>query len=102
MQELIRVENNEIIVAQETLNKIKTLNEYAIQLNTLMDKVKTELLNAMRDNNIKSIDNDVFKAVYKAPTTRKSVDTQALKEQGLYDSFLKESPVKESLTVTFK
>lgn len=100
--ELIKVESNEIIVAQETLNKIKTLNEYTIQLNTLMDKVKEELMSAMKEHDIKSIDNEVFKAVYKAPTTRKSVDTQALKEQGLYDSFLKESPVKESLTVTFK
>lgn len=100
--ELIKIENNEIIVAQETLNKIKTLNEYVIQLNTLMDKVKVELMNAMKEHDIKSIDNEVFKAIYKAPTTRKSVDIQALKEQGLYESFLKESPVKESITVTFK
>ena len=100
--ELIKVENNEIIVAQDTLNTIKALNEYVIQLNTLMDKVKSELMNAMKEHGIKSIDNDVFKAVYKAPTTRKDVDRQALKEQGLYELFLKESPVKESLTVTFK
>ena len=50
----------------------------------------------------KSFENDFLKITYKAPTTRKSVDTKALKDEGLYDLYLKETPVKSSVTVTFK
>ena len=43
-----------------------------------------------------------MKITYKAPSTRKTVDTARLKEEGLYDFYTKESPVKSSLVVTFK
>ena len=54
------------------------------------------------NNDIKSFENDFVKITYKAPSTRKSVDTAELKAQGLYDMFLKESPVKSSVMLTWK
>lgn len=100
--ELVKVENNEIAVAKEVLNHMQQLHETKVALEIEEGRLKQELLEAMKNNNIKSIDNDVFKAVYKEPSIRKSVDTNALKEQGLYDSFLKETSVKESVMLTYK
>lgn len=100
--ELVKVENNEIAVAKEVLNHMQQLHEVKVALEIEEGRLKQELLEAMKNNNIKSIDNDVFKAVYKEPSIRKSVDTNALKEQGLYDSFLKETSVKESVMLTYK
>lgn len=100
--ELVKFENNALSVAEETLQKISALNEAKIELDFLMDRVKKELLEVMRDNGIKKFENEYFSATYVAPTTQKRVDTNALKEQGLYESFLKEIEVKETLKVSFK
>ena len=59
-------------------------------------------VNDMEQNGIKSFENDFLKITYVAPTTRKTIDSNALKEQGLYEMFLKDSPVKSSVKVSFK
>lgn len=100
--ELIKYENNQITVANELLSKMKMLHDTKVALEVEEGRLKQDLLEAMKQYDIKSIENEVFKAVYKAPTTRKSVDTQALKDQGIYDQFTKESTVKESVTLTYK
>lgn len=100
--ELVKYEDGEIIIAEDIKREMKKLNTWKIQADILNEKVREALLEAMKEHNIKSIENDVFKAVYKEPTTRKSVDTQALKEADLYDTFTKTSTVKESVVLTFK
>lgn len=100
--ELIKVENNEISVANELLSKMKMLHDTKIALEVEEGRLKESLLTAMKEHGVKSIDNEVFKATYKEATVRKSVDTNALKEQGLYDSFIKETTVKESVVLAYK
>ena len=100
--ELVKVENNEIIVAQETIEQMRKLNEYKVQFDILTEKVRDALKKAMSENGVKKIENEVFTAVYKAPTQRQTVDTTRLKEEGLYDEYSKFVPVKDSVTVTFK
>lgn len=100
--ELIKIENNELQLNEEVSNKLKALYAYKAEFDVRMDEIKNAMLEAMEQNNIKSFENDFLKIVYKAPSTRKSVDTARLKEEGLYDLYLKESPVKSSVTVSFK
>lgn len=102
MQQLIEIKNGEITIAEEVKAEMKRLNELKVQADILNEKVRDALLTAMREHSVKSIENDVFKAVYKAPSTRKTVDTQALKNADLYEAFTKETPVKESVTLTYK
>lgn len=102
MQQLIEIKNGEITIAEEVIAEMKRLNELKVQADILNEKVRDALLTAMREHNVKSIENDVFKAVYKAPTTRKTINTQALKDADLYEAFTKVSPVKESVTLTYK
>lgn len=100
--ELIKIENNELQLNEEVSNKLKALYAYKAEFDVRMDEIKNAMLEAMEQNNIKSFENDFLKIVYKAPSTRKSVDTARLKEEGLYDLYLKESSVKSSVTVAFK
>lgn len=100
--ELIKVENNELQIAQEASEKLKQLYAFKAEFDVKMDDLKNQMLKAMIDNNIKVFENDFMKITLKNASVRKSVDTQALKDAGLYELYLKEVPVKESVIVTWK
>ena len=100
--ELIKVENNELQIAQEASEKLKQLYAFKAEFDVRMDDLKNQMLKAMIDNNIKVFENDFMKITLKNASVRKSVDTQALKDAGLYELYLKEVPVKESVIVTWK
>lgn len=100
--ELIKVENNELQIAQEASEKLKQLYAVKAEFDVRMDDLKNQMLKAMIDNNIKVFENDFMKITLKNASVRKSVDTQALKDAGLYELYLKEVPVKESVIVTWK
>lgn len=63
---------------------------------------KYKLLQAMKENGIKSWKNDYFTATVKEESIQKRVDSERLKEDGLYEKYLKLIPVKESLMIKFK
>ena len=100
--ELIKVENNELQIAQEASEKLKQLYAVKAEFDVRMDDLKNQMLKAMIDNNIKVLENDFMKITLKNASVRKSVDTQALKDDGLYELYLKEVPVKESVIITWK
>lgn len=100
--ELIKVENNELQIAQEASEKLKQLYAFKAEFDVKMDDLKNQMLKVMIDNNIKVFENDFMKITLKNASVRKSVDTQALKDDGLYELYLKEVPVKESVIVTWK
>ena len=100
--EIVKIENGNIVIAEDIIAEMKRLNDIKVQADILNEKVREALTEAMRENGVKTIENDVFKATYKAPSTRKVVDTALLKEEGLYEAFLKELQVKESVVLTYK
>ena len=100
--ELVKVENGQIVIAQEVEDRLKAFQIEKTRMDMLEKRMKDALLNAMVENGIKSYESDNVRITYKASTTRKTVDTQALKEDGLYEMYTKESPVKESVQITWK
>lgn len=100
--DLIKVENGSIVLAEEVETKLRAFQVHKLQMELLEKQIKEAMLKAMKENGIKSYESDNVRITYKEATTRSSVDTKALKEQGLYDSFVKKSPVKESVVVTWK
>lgn len=102
MNELIKVENGCISIQEEVQMKLKAFQVEKARMEMLEKEIKEAMLQVMEENGIKSFESDVMKITYKAATTRKSVDTAALKEQGLYETFLKESPVKASVVISWK
>ena len=100
--ELINYCDNQLILDAEVSSKLRTLYAAKAEFDVTIDAVKNAMLEVMEEHSIKSFENDFLKITYKAPSARKLVDTNALKEQGLYESYVKESPVKSSVVVSFK
>lgn len=100
--ELVKVQDGNITVAEQVMQQLHDFQVQKAQMDLQEKAIKEALLKAMEENGVKSFENDFVKVMYKAPTTRKTVDTNALKEQNLYDLFVKESPVKSSVTLTWK
>ena len=107
MKNLVQVINNDVIVAEEVLTKLKQLNDIKTQLQDYENEFKTQLKKAMEDNGIKSIKNDVFTASYIEDNTRTVFDTakakKLIEDCGMFVSdFEKETKVKSSLRIKYK
>ena len=100
--ELVKVKNGSLVLAEEVEEKLKAFQLEKARMDMLEKQIKEAMLKSMELNGIKSYESENVRITYKAPTTRSTVDTQALKEQGLYDVFSKESPVKSSVVITWK
>ena len=100
--ELVTVKDNQIAVAQEVIEELKNFEIEKARIEIKEKELKQALLNAMEENNIKKFENDDIRIIYVASTTRKSVDTARLKEEGLFDLYSKESAVKASVRLEYK
>lgn len=106
--EIVEVEDrNEI--AERKLTEVGAIDSKTYELleeflyyKELFETFKYKLQKAMEENGIKKWDNDYFSAVLKEESMQKRVDTERLKEDGLYDKYLKLVPVKASLQIRFK
>lgn len=116
LQELITVENQvakveeqkeALLVINQIFEQIEALDNEVDRLNGIKDNIREQMTSAFRENYDGT--NDVFemegvRIKYTPPTTRKSVDTTILKATypDVYKKVLKESPVKDKVTITFK
>lgn len=99
--ELIKSEMNEILTADD-LQTFALLKEYETKWSVIKSAKEQMLKNYMKANGIKQFDSDVVRITYIEPSVRKTVDTKKLKEEGLYDFYTKESPVKDSVRIELK
>jgi predicted phage-related endonuclease len=103
MNELVKVENGNIIIVPEELQRLKQYQEIKLKAEMLEKEIKQQLLIAMENNGIKKWSNDVFNAIYVAETQRTSIDTKRLKEElpDIAEEYSKTSNVKSSVRVSF-
>ena len=106
--EILEVEDSNELVEQK-LYEVgaidKETNDFIERYLTIQEQYEIfrhKLLKAMKENNIKSWKNNYFTATVKEESVQKRVDTERLKEAGLYEKYLKLVPVKESLMIKFK
>ena len=99
---LVKVENNLIQLQEEALVKLRAFNEAKKEMEEVEKKLKEAMVVAMEDYEVKQFENDIVKITYIAPTTKIVVDTKALKEEGLFELYSKESKVKSSVRITWK
>lgn len=85
-------------IDKETYEMLENYKYYQEQYETF----KYTLEKAMRENGIKKWDNDYFTATVKEDSTQKRVDVDRLKEDGLYDNYLKLVYSKGGLQIRFK
>lgn len=85
-------------ITQDTYEMLAQFKYYQDQYETF----KYQLEKAMRENGIKKWDNDYFIATIREDSMQKRVDTERMKDEGVYEDYLKLVPVKGGLTVKFK
>ena len=66
------------------------------------DEIKEAILKEMEERGLSKIDLGDVTITYKSPTTKTSVDSEKLKEDGIYDKYTKTSNVKSSIMIKVK
>ena len=102
MDQIVKVDNGCIVVAEDVMHQLQDFQVMQQRMKNLEEEMREALMIAMRDNGIKTFENEFCRITYKEPSVSKRVDTKALKECGLYDSFTKDSITKESVVITWK
>lgn len=99
--ELVKKEMNEIIT-DTLLDQLVQVQYLEQQIEIWKFQNKEKIKEIFKAYNVKSFKNEYIEITYVPETTRKSVDTNKLKQAGIYEEFCKESPVKESLRIKLK
>ena len=100
--EIVKFENGELVIDQAFAKNFHDLCVAKAKFDVMQDTLKNLMLENMEKYSIKSFENDDLKITYVPESTRTSVDTKALKDDGLYELYTKTSPVKASVRVTIK
>ena len=102
MEELVKIENGEITVAEEIVNKIIEFNKAKKEMEYQEKLLKDGLMEAMNTLGIKKFIINGLSATVKDGSTRTTIDTKRLKEEcpDIYEAYSKTSEVKSSLILT--
>lgn len=104
MNELIKANEGSLELAQDAINKIVEVENKVKELKSIQDEYKAKLLEVMEENNILKFDNETITIIRKAATTRETLDSKLLRAElpDVYDSYIKFSDVKGSVTIKVK
>lgn len=102
MNEIVKVENGEITVAQEVVKKIIEFEKLKKEMKYQEELLKEGLMEAMQKLGKKSFIIDGLSITMKKATTKTTIDSQRLKEEcpEIFKTYSKTSEVKSSLTLT--
>ena len=102
MNEIVKVEEGQVVVAQEIVNKIIEFNKAKKEMEYQEQLLKDGLMEAMNKVGITKFIINGLSATIKSGTTRTSVDSKRLKEEcpEIYEAYSKTSEVKPSITLT--
>lgn len=104
MNELVKVENGEILVAQDFTKAYAEFQKKALEMDLKIKEVKEKIKTAMEENNKSFYEDDFIKISYRKATTRTSIDSKKLKEElpDIYEEYSKISNVASSVSVEVK
>ena len=87
--------------ATKTIVEIK---EQIKALEALEVELKSKIIEQMTGHGVKSIENDLVRITYVAPTTRQSLDSKALKAElpDVWNKYSKTSEVSETVKIDCK
>ncbi len=102
MNELVKIENNEIVVVSEIIEQFKNFKKQKDEMDLKEKQFKQELKDQMEKLGIKKFIINGLSAVIKDGSTRTTLDSKKLKEElpDIYDEYSKTSEVASSITLT--
>ena len=88
----------------DTMDKLVFLTEQIKALTAEKEELTQSILDEMKKNDVKSVDAGVVLYTVRAAGTKQAFDSKRFKEENeeLYNKYLRESTVKESLSVTIR
>lgn len=100
--EIVKVENNKIVVANEIINQIKDFNKQKLEMDLMEKELKENLKEAMEKCGVKSFTCDGLSASYFEETTSNRFDSTRFKSEcpEIYKNYLKET--KRASYITLK
>ena len=84
------------------LSKIKQFYALKKEIEIIEQNIKDNAVQYMEENDMDVWEDENFRVKYTAPRTDKTVDTEKLKADGLYQKYLKDKPVSASVRITQK
>lgn len=106
MEEMIKIENNEIVLAEEVIKELKKFQKAKLKMDIMQEELKEKLRIVMGKNNInKWVSSDGTISVnYFEEKTSKRLDTTKLKEEEseIYNKYLKDVTTKAFVKLTIK
>lgn len=102
--ELIKQENGALALGAEISLKIANLEKAYKDIKEQEEALKKQVLEAMEDNNIKKLDNELLTITYIEPTDRETFDSKTFKADNpdLYDAYVRMSTTKSSIRIKVK
>lgn len=99
MNEIVKVENGEITIAEELINKIIEFNKTKKEMEYQEKILKEGLMEVMNQIGLKKFIINGLSATIKDGTTRTTIDSKRLKEEcpDIYEEYSKTSEVKSSI-----
>lgn len=106
MNEMIREENNEIVLAEEVMKELKKFQKAKLKMDLMQEELKEKFKYAMEEHGIdKWVSPDGTIVVnYISETTSKRLDQKKLKEEyeDIYNECLKDSTTKSYVKMVIK
>ena len=101
--ELVRIENNELIIAHEAVQKIIEFQKQKAQMDILEKELKQGLKEKMEELGMTGFSIKGLNATIRKATTRKTIDSKRMQAEipEIYESYLKESQVASSITLSY-
>lgn len=90
------------IITQEYIDMITQFEELEAKIKVKKAEIDNALLNAMIETNTWEIENNKFKVVRVEPGTKTVVDTQKMKNEGIYEFYTKKTSVKPYIKFKLK
>lgn len=94
-------EESSLTIAEEVVHEVISISKQMRAFKQRYEELQTGLLNIMKEHNVKSFKSGDLTLIYKEPSVRKSIDTKLLESKypDIFNELIKESPIKESLTI---
>ena len=102
MEELVKIENGEITVAEELVNKIIDFNKMKKEMEYQEKLLKEGLMNAMQEVGMEHFSINGLSATIRKGNTRTTLDSTRLKAEcpDIYETYSKTSETKSTLILT--
>lgn len=88
-------------IAQDVVDEVVNITKQMKEMKQRYEELQQGLLVVMKQNDIKSFKSGDLTLIYKEASKRKTIDTKALESKypHIYNEFVKESNIKESITI---